>query len=211
MFKKEISLVLALTLLLGCTLPSNAAWFSRKNAKNSAQNVQKVNPKAENKAENKTKKQKPKKEEAKTDYIHLLELNDEQKAYYDTLRHEEFEQISPLVEKIKVKHTELEKIIESDISPEIAEIEEGLIKKDIKEIRAQIREIRTQTEQKIEGILNEKQKAKYKKIKHEANLKEAKQTPARSMNSVSVGETFEIKPCDAKGEKPACKLEDVIK
>ena len=176
--------------------PVKKKWFEIKFKK--GKKVEKKQP--ENKILNETKK---------NDFASFLGLSDEQKAQYEQIRHEEFEEISPIVTKIKQKHEEIENLLHTSLSSSIINIEEGLIKRDIRVLKDEIHAIKVKNEEKIEAILNDEQKEKYAKFKAEIATMAPKQTVSRDMSSVSTTGDFVFKPCPK--EQGACKIEDLKK
>jgi len=177
-------------------------------------NVQSVHAGLFNKKDNQD-VQKHKKEFKKTqnreDYIHILNLNDQQTAFYKQIRHQEYEQIAPIVEQIKLKHDEMEVLLKSDVSFDELSVKKKVIKKELKDYIEKIHQIKIENEEKIEAILNDEQKANYKKLKEDYNNAPTKKTPPRSMGSVNHSQEFIFAPCESETKVPACKIDDLMK
>lgn len=149
--------------------------------------------------------------EKKGTYIDALNLTAEQKDFYYQIRRSEFEEIAPIIEKIKIKHKEFENLMESDLPPLAYAYHESKIKEELKKYHDEIMQIRIKNEEKIEGILTKEQKDMYVKIKEESFSIPMKKTPARSMGSVSTSKEFSYEPCEGAGVMPACKIDDLLK
>lgn len=71
-------------------------------------------------------------------YVERLNLTPEQKDFYQQIRHSEYEQLSPIVDKIRAKHQELERFMASDIAPMAYKFHENAIKQDLIKLQEEI-------------------------------------------------------------------------
>ena len=93
-----------------------------------------------------------------------LQLTDEQKALAKVQREESVEKIKPIIESIKSKKAELEKLNSDDEKAVI-------LQNEIRALRRQAHEIRKENMKAFESTLTETQKAELKKMKEEGRKK----------------------------------------
>lgn len=102
-----------------------------------------------------------------------LKLTDEQKAKAKALREAEHEQIRPFLDKIGEKMNEEKAVMDKKLTFDERQAELAPIRKDIHEIKNEIRTIRMQNKAKFESLLTSKQLKKLEKMK-EDGMKNAK-------------------------------------
>jgi Spy/CpxP family protein refolding chaperone len=107
----------------------------------------------------------------KADFEKKLKLTDEQKAQAKAIHEKGFEKIKPTMEKMKLKHEEIEAVKRSNLSPEVQAEKITALKKEIRELRHQARTVQMENMKEFEAILTDKQKKELKKIKEEGRKK----------------------------------------
>lgn len=94
-----------------------------------------------------------------------LKLTAEQKAQAKALREAEAEKIKPILEQIKVKHQEMQQIFDTKLTFKERQEQLTPVRKDLFELKKQIRDIKRQGRKDFEAILTTKQLKKLEKIK----------------------------------------------
>lgn len=100
-----------------------------------------------------------------------LNLSEEQKAKAHEIRMEGREKMKPVFEKIKAKHQEIKEVQQSNLSQEEKTKKLTTLKKDMKQLKREIRKISNENTQEFEAILTPEQKAKFEKIKQDARAR----------------------------------------
>lgn len=96
-----------------------------------------------------------------------LKLTDKQKEQAKQIRIKGHEQMKPVMEQIKAKHQEADAVRKSRIAPKMQEEKLQKINMELRELRKQAHEIRTQNMKEFESILTKKQKKELEKMKKE--------------------------------------------
>ena len=110
---------------------------------------------------------KPPMAQHKADFGKRLNLTEEQKAQAKEIHQKGFEEIKPLMEKIKLKHEEIEAVKRSSLAPEAQAEKIVQLRKEVRELKRQTREIQMKNMKEFESILTDKQKNELKKMKEE--------------------------------------------
>lgn len=100
-----------------------------------------------------------------------LKLTDEQKKQAHEVRMKGHEKIKPVIEKMKAKHDEIKKVLDSNLSDEQKEKKINALERDLLTLKQQARKIRTDNMKDFEAILTPEQKAEFDKMKKEAREK----------------------------------------
>ena len=118
----------------------------------------------------------------KADFEKKLKLTDEQKAQAKAIRQKGHEEMKPIFEKMKAKKTEAKAIRENTaLSEEQKSQQLGQIRKEMKALHKEARDLRFKNMQEFESILTDKQKKTLEKMKEEGKKKfqkEHKRHPA---------------------------------
>ena len=96
-----------------------------------------------------------------------LKLTDEQKAQAKELRQKSFEQMKPIMEKIKEKHQEIDAVKRSRMAVEMQQEKLAELHKELKALKRAAHELRMQNMKDFEAILTKKQLKELKKMKEE--------------------------------------------
>ncbi len=96
-----------------------------------------------------------------------LKLTDEQKAQAKELRQKSFEQMKPIMEKLKEKRQEVEAVKRSRMAVEMQQEKLAELHKEIKALKRAAHELRMQNMKDFEAILTKKQLKELKKMKEE--------------------------------------------
>lgn len=96
-----------------------------------------------------------------------LKLTEDQKLKAKEIHQRGFEEIKPTMEKIKLKHEEIESVKRSSLTPEAQAEKIVQLRKELKELKTQARGVQMKNMKEFEGILTDKQKKELKKIKEE--------------------------------------------
>ena len=107
----------------------------------------------------------------KRDFGKTLNLTDDQKAKAKEIHKKGFEQIKPIMDKIELKQEEIEAVKRSSLAPEVQAKRIVTLRKDIRELRHQAREVQMKNMKEFESILTDTQKEELKKIKEEGRKK----------------------------------------
>ena len=110
---------------------------------------------------------KPPMHKNRIDFDKKLKLTEEQKAKAKEIHQKGFEQIKPVMEKMRLKHEEIEAVKRSSATPEVQAEQIVKLRKEMKELKHQAREIQMKNMKEFESILTETQKKELKKIKEE--------------------------------------------
>ena len=100
-----------------------------------------------------------------------LKLTDAQKAQAKEIHQKGFEEIKPIMDKIGLKREEIGAVKRSKLSPEAQAEKIVQIRKEIKELKHQARNIQMKNMKEFEAILTDKQKKELNKIKEEGRKK----------------------------------------
>ena len=100
-----------------------------------------------------------------------LKLTDEQKAQAKEIHKKGFEKIKPIMDKIELKKEEIEAVKRSSLAPEVQAKRIVSLRKDIRELKHQAREVQMKNMKEFEAILTDSQKEELKKIKEEGRKK----------------------------------------
>ena len=96
-----------------------------------------------------------------------LKLTDEQKAQAKEMRQKSFEQMKPIMEKIKEKRQEIEAVKRSRMAVEMQQEKITELQKELKALKRAAHELRMQNMKDFEAILTKKQLKELKKMKEE--------------------------------------------
>ena len=108
----------------------------------------------------------------KADFEKKLKLTEEQKAQAKELRQKGHEQMKPIFEKMNAKKSEARKIKENTTLTEEQKAQQlGQIRKDMRALQKEARELRFKNMQEFESILTDKQKKTLEKMKKEGKKK----------------------------------------
>lgn len=136
-----------------------------------AETPQKAIPAAKIEAPKPSEMQKPpKRDEFKKKHAEFekrLKLSDKQKEQAKQIRLKGLEQMKPIMEQMKAKHMEADAVKKSRISPKMQEEKLQKINLELRELRRQAHEIRTQNMKDFESILTKRQKKELEKMKKE--------------------------------------------
>lgn len=100
-----------------------------------------------------------------------LKLTDEQKAKAKELREQSFEQIKPLLDKIKEKRAEIEAVKLSRMTVQAQNEKIEQIKKEIEALKQEMHRLRMENMKNFEAILTKSQQKELKKMKEEGRKK----------------------------------------
>lgn len=114
---------------------------------------------------------KPQPNKKRVDFDKRLKLTDEQKVQAKEIRKKGFEQLKPIVDKIKDKKQQIETVKLSKISVQVQQERINKLNKEILELRKTAHEIRVQNMKEFEAILTKKQLKELNKIKEEGRKK----------------------------------------
>ena len=107
----------------------------------------------------------------KTDFEKRLKLTDEQKAKVKEIHQNGFKEIKPIMDKIELKREELKAIKRSQLAPEEQASKIVQLRKELRTLRHQAREVQMNNMKEFESILTDKQKTEFNKIKEEGRKK----------------------------------------
>lgn len=110
---------------------------------------------------------KPPMHQNKADFGKKLNLSEAQKAQAKEIHQKGFEEIKPIMDKIQLKHEEIEAVKRSSLAPEVQAEKIVQLRKEIRELKRQTREIQMKNMKEFESILTDEQKNELKKIKEE--------------------------------------------
>jgi len=117
------------------------------------------------------KMQRPPMAQNKVDFEKRLKLTDEQKAKAKDVHKKGFDEIKPIMDKLQLKHEEIEAVKRSNLAPEVQAEKIVQLRKECKELRHQAKDIQMKNMKEFEAILTEKQQQELKKIKEEGRKK----------------------------------------
>ena len=100
-----------------------------------------------------------------------LKLTDEQKAKAKAIHQKGFEEIKPIMDKIKLKREEIAAIMRTKLTEEEQAERVAAVKKEIRALKKEAREIRMKNMKEFESILTAKQLKELKKMKEEGRKK----------------------------------------
>lgn len=103
----------------------------------------------------------------KVNFEKRLKLTDDQKVKAKDIHKKGFDEIKPIMDKLKLKHEEIEAVKRSKLAPEAQAEKIVELRKECKELKHQAREIQMKNMKEFESILTDKQKKELKKIKEE--------------------------------------------
>lgn len=96
-----------------------------------------------------------------------LKLTEKQKEQAKQIRIKGHEQMKPIMEQMKAKHQEADAVRKSRIAPKMQEEKLQKINMELRELRKQAHEIRSQNMKEFESILTKKQQKELEKMKKE--------------------------------------------
>lgn len=137
-----------------------------------------------------------------------LKLTDEQKAKAKALRESEAEKIKPILDQMKVKHDQMQEIFNEKLTLQERQEKLAPIRKDLFELRKQIKDIKCQGKKDFEALLTNKQLKKLEKIKKEHREEFKKNHPGRMMHRRPHPPV--VKPCPVPPEQEPLPAEDEI-
>lgn len=127
-----------------------------------------------------TRPQKPDKEQVRKQFEDRLQLTDKQKEKAKKIHEKGRAEMTPVMEKTKVKHQELQKIQQSTtLSEEEKAKQTEQIKTELKALHNQAKDLRKKNSEEFEKILNKTQKSELEKMKAEGRAKFEKRHKAR--------------------------------
>ena len=110
-----------------------------------------------------------------------LKLTDAQKAQAKEIHKKGFDEIKPIMDKMKLKREEIEAVKRSSTTPEAQAEKIVQLKKEMRELKNQARTIQMKNMKEFEAILTDKQKKELKKIKEEGRKKFEKEHQRKMM------------------------------
>lgn len=113
------------------------------------------------------KMQKPPMAPNKIDFEKRLNLTDEQKTKAKEIHQKGFEEIKPIMDKLQLKHEEIEAVKRSKLAPEAQAEKIVQLKKECRDLKRQARDVQMKNMKEFEAILTDKQKQELQKIKEE--------------------------------------------
>lgn len=103
----------------------------------------------------------------KVNFEKRLNLTEAQKAKAKEIHQKGFEEIKPIMDKLRLKHEEIEAVKRSKLAPEAQAERIVALRKECRELKHKAREIQMKNMKEFEAILTEKQQKELKKIKEE--------------------------------------------
>lgn len=100
-----------------------------------------------------------------------LKLTDEQKAQAKAIHQKGFEEMKPIMDKIKLKREEIAAISRTKLMPEDQAARIAEVRKEIRTLKRQAHEIRVKNMREFESILTKKQLKEFEKMKAEGRKK----------------------------------------
>lgn len=107
----------------------------------------------------------------KAEFEKRLKLTDAQKAQAKEIHKKGFDEIKPIMDKINLKREEIEAVKRSNLASEAQAEKIVQLKKEMKELKHQARNIQMKNMKEFEAILTDKQKKELSKIKEEGRKK----------------------------------------
>lgn len=127
-----------------------------------------------------TRPQRPDKEQMRKQFEERLQLTDKQKEKAKKIHEKGRAEMTPVMEKIKTKHQEMQNLLQStNLSDEEKEKQKEQIKTEIKALHNQAKDLRKKNSEEFEKILNKDQKSELEKMKAEGRAKFEKEHKAR--------------------------------
>ncbi len=123
--------------------------------------------------------QPPSKEQVRQKFEQRLQLTKKQKEKAKAIHQKGFEQMKPVMIKIELAKTDIDKIKNSDLDEKTKEEQISQKREEIKTLEKQAREIRKQNSQEFENILTKKQKKELEAMKAEGRARFNKSHPPR--------------------------------
>lgn len=96
-----------------------------------------------------------------------LNLTEAQKTQAKAIHEKGFKEIKPIMDKLQLKHEEIEAVKRSRLAPEAQAEKIVQLRKECRELKHQAREIQKKNMKEFEAILTDKQKKELQKIKEE--------------------------------------------
>ena len=100
-----------------------------------------------------------------------LKLTDEQKAQAKAIHQKGFEEMKPIMDKIKLKREEIAAISRTKLMPEDQAAKIAEVRKEIRTLKRQAHDIRVKNMREFESILTKKQLKEFEKMKAEGRKK----------------------------------------